>query len=95
METLKLDPKKLGLAGAIVAGILWTFYSVAVLLLTLLAINLSGDFAYTDLTNYDWHPPLVKFILFLYIFCLGAMLTGKMTAEIYNFLIDRCEIKLR
>ncbi len=91
---MKIDPQKLGWAGAIVVGVLWTAYSVVVFLLFFLAINLSGDFAYTDLTNFDWQPPLVKFILYLYILSLGAMLIGKMTAEIYNFLVDKYDTKL-
>jgi 2TM family of unknown function (DUF5676) len=91
---MKIDSNKFGLAGAITVAVLWTIYSVGVFLLMLLAFNLSGDFAYTDLTNYDWRQPLVRFILFLYILSLGALLAGKLAAEIYNFLVEKSELKL-
>jgi hypothetical protein len=92
---MKIDPRKFGWAGAIAVAVLWTFYSIVVFLLFILAINLSGDFGYTDVANFDWQPPLVKFILILSVLSFGAMLTGRLTAEIYNFLVDRCAIKLR
>lgn len=92
-KRMKIDSNKFGKAVAIAVAILWTLYNIAVFWLMLLAFNLSGDFAYTDLTSYDWQPPLVKFILFLYILSLSAMFIGKLTAEIYNFLVEKSDIK--
>lgn len=94
MESVEIDSKKLGLAGAAAAAVLWTIYSVTVFLLFILAINLSGDFGYTDFANFEWQPPFMKFILFLIVFSFGAMLTGRLIGKIYNFLIEKFCIKL-
>jgi len=91
---VKIDPKILGWAGAIAAAVMWTIYSGSVFLLLILAINISGDFGYTDFTNFDLIPPLVKFLLGLCIVMSGAGLTGKMIAEIYNYLIEKSNVKL-
>ncbi len=94
MENVKIDAKKLGSAGAAAAAVLWTIYSVTVFLLFILAINLSGDFGYTNFADFDWQPPFKKFILLLTVFSFGAMMTGRLIAKIYNFLIERFYIKL-
>ena len=94
MTKKKLDPQKFSLAGAIAVGVLWAIYSAVMFLMLFLARDLSGDYGYTGFTNFHWQVPLVKFILFLYMLCLGTILTGRMTAKIYNFLIDKFETKL-
>ena len=49
MEKAKIDPKKFGLSGAIAAAVLWTIYSLKVLILTFLAIFLFSDFGYVGI----------------------------------------------
>lgn len=94
MEKAKIDPQKFSLAGAIAAAVLWTIYSATVFLLTFMAIWLFSDIGYLDLFNVEWRPPLVNYILVMYLLMLGAGVTGKMVAEIYNFLIGKFNIKL-
>ena len=94
MEKAKIDPQIFGLAGAIAAAVLWTIYSVTVLLLTFSAIFLFSDFGYVDFSAFDYKPLLVKFILGMYLLMLGAGITGKMIAGIYNILIEKFATKL-
>lgn len=91
---MRIDPNKLGLAGAVAIGVLWTLYSLIVFLLMITAITLSGDSAYTNFAGFDRQMPFVKFILSLFALSFGAGLTGRLIAEIYNFLIRRSETKL-
>ena len=82
------------MAGAIAAAVLWTIYSVSVFLLTFLAIFLFSDFGYVDFFAFEYKPLLVKFILVMYLLMLGAGITGKMIAGIYNILIEKLDTKL-
>ncbi len=84
MKKAKIDPKKFGLAVATAAAVLWTIYSLTVFLLTFLAIFLFSDSGNVDFFAFDYKPQLVKFILVMYLLMLGAGITGKMIAGIYN-----------
>lgn len=94
MKNVKLDSRRCGLTVAIIAVILWTICRVAAFMILWLAMNLSGDFAYTDIANFDWQAELVRFIAHLFVLCPGAMLAGDLAAHIYNFLIDKFDAKL-
>lgn len=94
MNKLKIDAKRFGWAGAITAAVLWTIYSITTFLLLITAIFLFSDIGYLDLFAFEYKPMLVKFILGLYILMLGAGFTGKMIADIYNFLIEKTDTKL-
>ena len=45
---MKINPTSLGLVAALAAAVLWSVYSVCVFSLMIVAINLSGDMAYTN-----------------------------------------------
>lgn len=91
---MKIDPNKLGLAGAAAIVVLWTVYNLIDFFLMISAVNLSGDFAYTNFADFDWQARLVKFILSVFALSFGAGLTGSLIADIYNFLIKRSDTKL-
>ena len=83
---MKINPTTFGLAGAIAATILWSLYSAVVLLLLIVSVNISGDMAYTDFSNFDWKFFVNRFLLFLGALSLSAGIAGWLTAAIYNFL---------
>jgi hypothetical protein len=94
-ESIKINPKALGLAGAIVAAIFWTIYSAGAFILLVFEVYISSYHGYTDLSIYEWKPEIARFLVLLFAFGLGAGLTAPLVASLYNFLNEIREPKLR
>lgn len=85
---MKINPRLLCLSSAVTAAILWTAYSALVFSLTFLAINLSGEMAYLNFSNFDWKLTFIQFIVYLIVWSSSAGLTGWLIAAFYNFLSE-------
>ena len=58
---MKISPPLFGLAAALAAAVLWSVYSFCAFSLLIIAINLSGDLAYTNFGNFEWTHFLSRF----------------------------------
>ena len=91
---MKINPPLFGLAAALAAAVLWSVYSFCAFSLLIIAINLSGDLAYTNFGNFEWTHFLSRFLVNLVALSLGADLTGWLIAGFYNYLNENSEPKL-
>ena len=69
---MKINPVLFGLASALAAAVLWSVYRVCVFSLMVIAINLSGDMAYTNFGNFEWTYFLSRFLVNLAALSLGG-----------------------
>ena len=91
---MKINPLLFGVAAALAAAVLWSVYSFCAISLLIIAINLSGDLAYTNFGNFEWTNFLSRFLVDLVALSLGAGLTGWLIAGFYNYLNENSAPKL-
>lgn len=85
---MKINPTTFGLSGAIAAAVLWSLYSGVALFFLIVAMNISGDLAYTDFGNFDWKFFVVRFISAGVALSVGAGMASWLIAVIYNFVSE-------
>ena len=85
----------MGLAVALTAALLWSFYSLGILFLNVLAGAFSDYAGYADLFGFDWAGYLYKFLAQLFAISLGAGVVSWFAAEIYNDLNQVLDKKLK
>jgi len=91
---VKINPVLFGLAAALAAAVLWSVYSVCVFSLMVVAINLSGDMAYTNFGSFEWTQFFNRFLVNLAALSFCAGLTGWLAAGFYNRLNENSDTKL-
>jgi len=91
---VKINPVLFGLASALAAAVLWSVYSVCVFSLMVVAINLSGDMAYTNFGSFEWTQFFNRFLVNLAALSFCAGLTGWLAAGFYNCLNENSDAKL-
>ena len=91
---MKINPVLFGLASALAAAVLWSVYSVCVFSLMVVAINLSGDMAYTNFGSFEWTQFLSRFLIILVVLIFGANMAGWLIAGFYNCLNENSDAKL-
>lgn len=91
---MKINPTSLGLAATLAAAVLWSVYSVCVFSLMVIAINLSGDMAYTNFGSFEWTQYFNRFLINLAALSFCAGLTGRLAVGFYNRLNENSDTKL-
>lgn len=85
---MKPNPTTFGLSAAIAAAVLWSLYSGIALFFLIVAMNVSGDLAYTDFGNFDWKFFVGRFLAAGVALSLGAGMASWLVAVIYNFVSE-------
>ncbi len=91
---MKINPTSLGLTAALAAAMLWIVYSVCVFSLIVVAINLSGDMAYTNFASFEGTQFFYRFLVNLAALSFCAGLPGWLAAGFYNRLNENSDTKL-
>ena len=92
---MKINPLLLSLSNAVTIAVLWTMYSAATFSLTILAINLSGEMAYLNFTDFDWRHTFSQFIVSLILWSDSGGITGWLIATVHNDLCGIYDMKLK
>lgn len=92
---MQINSKIFGVAVAVTAGFLWSFFSLGSFLLDILVITLLTETNVQDLSSLGWANYANKYLALLVIITLAAGTLGWMIAEIYNDLTGMFRLKLK
>ncbi len=84
-----IESKKLGMASALCAGLLWFLCSVLVALFPHSMLQMTAHMIHVDLVDIDWTLTWFGFLVGLLGWTILAGVTGTLLAGFYNYLVGR------